>query len=360
VLAAVGERPSPATPSAGLHLRPSTRDDLPALSVFLQRMFQLPPSSASLDPQHIAWKYWADREDWNGPRSFTARHGQSIVAHVAAWPVRVRLRDRVLQGAHLIDWASDPRYPGAGIWLLRQVRARTAVLIATGGTAATQRTLPLLGFRRLGELSCFARPLRPLAQMCATEGRTLRSSGRFVRNAMWRVYAPVSRPSGWSAAAMAPEDIDESVWPAASDTMGVASRDAAFYRYLLASPVTRHVLYGLRHHGALAGFFCVAYARHVARIADLWVTSAAAGDWCAGFRTASAVAAQSKDVHEVTAWTSTAIGRQALTRAGFRLRDSAPLSAAGDVDAIGCRDVHIQMLECDASFLRADEVCYLT
>jgi hypothetical protein len=159
---------------------------------------------------------------------------------------------------------------------------------------------------------------------------------------------------------MAPEDIDESVWPAASDTMGVASRDAAFYRYLLASPVTRHVLYGLRRHGALAGFFCVAYARHVARIADLWVTSAAIGDWCAAVRTASAVAAQSKDMHEVTAWTSTAIGREALTRAGFRVRDSAPLSAVGDVTAIDHRDLHIQMLECDASFLRADEVCYLT
>ena len=166
--------------------------------------------------------------------------------------------------------------------------------------------------------------------------------------------------AGWSARAVTPDEIDDSVWPAAPDTMGVAVRDAAFYRYLLASPVTRHALYVLRRNARPAGFFCVAYARHVARIAHLWVASSAPDDWCAAFRAAVSVAAQTKETYEVTAWTSTAFGREAMARAGLRPRDRWPLSALGDVSSVGRRDLHVQMLDCDASFLRADEVCYVT
>jgi Acetyltransferase (GNAT) domain len=341
-------------------LAAASRDDAPALSAFLQQVFRLPPTTAFLNERHIAWKYWSEREDWTGPRSFTARHGADIVAHVAAWPVRIRLRDRVLSAAHLIDWASDPKYPGAGVWLMRHLQARTALLIATGGTEITRRTLPVLGFRPFGEICCFARPLRPWGQARTTTPRTWRLSARLVRNGLWRVYPRMSAPAGWSAAPVEPGDVDESVWPAASEQTAVGVRDAAFYRYLLASPATRHALFGLRRRGELVGFFCLAYARHVARIADLWVTSPSVDDWCAAYRAAASVAARSPDMYEVTAWASTARGKDALAQAGFRLRDSTPLSVFGDVDALGRRDLHIQMLDCDASFLRADEVCYLT
>lgn len=343
-----------------VQLRPAARDDAVALSSFLQQVFRLPPTAAFLDERHVAWKYWSDRDDWNGPRSFTARHGGTIVAHAAAWPVRLRLPDRVLPAAHLIDWASDARYPGAGIWLLRQMRAKTGLLIATGGTEITRQTLPKLGFRPFGEVGCFARPLRPFGQARTTTGKTWRLAVRLMRNILWRVSARASAPPGWSAAPIAPDDVDESIWPAPSETTAVAGRDAAFYRYLLASPATLHSLFGLRRDGALVGYFCLAYARHVARIADLWVASSAVDDWSAGFRTASAIAAHAKDMYEVTAWASTDIGKEALTRAGFRLRDCWTLSVFGDSTPLGGRGLHIQMLDCDASFLAADEICYLT
>ena len=112
--------------------------------------------------------------------------------------------------------------------------------------------------------------------------------------------------------------------------------------------------------GASIGYFCLAYARHVARIADLWVTSTAVEDWANGFRCAAAVAARGRDIYEVTAWASTALGKQALASAGFRLRDAWTLSVLGDATVFGGRDLHIQMLDCDASFLAADEISYLT
>jgi len=260
-----------------------------------------------------------------------------------------------------IDWASDPKYPGAGIWLMRQVRANARLLIATGGTEITRRTLPVLGFRPFGEVCSFARPLRPFGQArTSATKKTWRLPARFVRNSLWRFSPLAAAPAGWTAAPIAPDDVDEPVWPQPSASTAVAVRDAAFYRYILASPSTRHALFGLRRDGRLAGYFCIAYARHVARIADLWVTSTAVEDWCAGFRCAAAIAARARDMYEVTAWASTDLGRQALAGAGFRLRDCSALSVFGDASVLEGRGLHVQMLDCDASFLAADEVSYLT
>ena len=65
-------------------------------------------------------------------------------------------------------------------------------------------------------------------------------------------------------------------------------------------------------------------------------------------------------MYEVTAWTSTALGKEALARVGFRRRDCSTLSVFGDTTGLDGRELHIQMLDCDASFLAADQVCYLT
>jgi hypothetical protein len=359
MLAARDHRFPPNLLSAKLHFRPAATTDAAALSTFLQQVFRLPSDTMLFDERHIAWKYWSERPDWSGSRSFTARHDDTIVAHVAAWPVRLRLPDRVVSAVHLIDWASDPKYPGAGIWLLRQV-AKVRLLIATGGTEITRRTLPVLGFRPFGDVCGFARPLRPFGQALTTDGNAWRLPGRFVRNSVWRFSPPISAPDGWSAAPIAPDDIAESVWPQGSPSVAVGVRDAALYRYILASPSTRHALFALTRKGEQAGYFCIAYARHVARIADLWVTSTAVDDWCAGFRTAAAVAAREKDMYEVSAWASTALGKAALPRAGFRLRDCSMLSHFGDAGPLHGRELHIQMLDSDASFLAADEVSYLT
>jgi hypothetical protein len=224
----------------------------------------------------------------------------------------------------------------------------------------TRRMLPAAGFRPFGEVCCFARPLRPLAQARTATERNWRLAARIVRNSAWRWCVPFCGSAGWSAVPTDPDDIDASIWPAASGTTAVAVRGAAFYRYVLASPRARHVLFGLRRRGALAGYCSISKARHVARIADLWVASASVEDWCAGIRAACRVAARSDDVHEINGWASTALGKAAFARSGFRLRDVAPLSLFGDAAQLAGRELHIQMLDCDASFVAADDVCYLT
>jgi hypothetical protein len=63
----------------------------------------------------------------------------------------------------------------------------------------------------------------------------------------------------------------------------------------------------------------------------------------------------------VSAWASTAIGAAALRRAGFRLRERSALSVFGNTEILRGRELHVQMLDSDASFLAADQgVAYLT
>ena len=62
----------------------------------------------------------------------------------------------------------------------------------------------------------------------------------------------------------------------------------------------------------------------------------------------------------MSAWASTAIGKEALARAGFRLRDCAAVTICGATGSLQGRELHMQMLDCDASFLSGGDVFYLT
>src|SRR5205823_7501108 len=139
---------------------------------------------------HMRWKYWSPRPDWPGSRGFTARYHGAIVAHAAAWPVRLLVPGKVVPAVHVIDWAADPEYPGAGVWLMRQIVARVPVAIATGGSEITRRILPVIGFHPHGVLCWFARPVRPLAQALTTSERNWRLPARLVRNTWWRLSPP--------------------------------------------------------------------------------------------------------------------------------------------------------------------------
>lgn len=350
----------PRAPAARIDIHATAPHEAAALADFLGRMFHRGGAHPARD-EHMRWKYWLERPDWEGSRSFAATHAGVVVAHAAVWPVRVRVPGLVLPAAHLIDWASDPGYPGVGAWLLRQIGARVRLMIATGGSDVTRRILPVLGFRPRGEVSCYARPVRPLRQAWTTPERSWRIAARLVRNTFWRVLPPLSIPHGWSVLPLAPEDVPPELWCQPSAATAVTARDAGVYRYFLSAASPRHALYGLKKHAQLVGYFCIASMPHVARIADLWVRSTNVDDWCAGFRTAAAAAAREKDVCEITAWASTTIGRDALRGSGFRLRERCVLSVFGDADVLRHRELHVQMLDCDASVLSADgPVSYLT
>ena len=223
-------------------------------------------------------------------------------------------------------------------------------MIATGGSGITRRILPVIGFRPHGELCTFARPVRPLRQALTTKPRNWRLPARVLRNTFWRLSSPLSLPRGWSVRPLAPEDVPRSCGLGLLPPTAVTARDTGFYRYFVDSPSTRHELFGLEKSRELVGYFCLAFAPHVARIADLWLPLDEGRGLVRRLRTAAVVAARERDVHEVSAWASTALGKEALRRAGFRLRDRAAVSLFDDRKILEGRTLHAQMLDCDASF----------
>jgi hypothetical protein len=343
-----------------IDFRPTTQCDAAALADFLGRVFQLRAGALLLAEKHMGWKYWTARPDWEGPRSFIGQHHGAIVAHAALWPVRVRVAGQEVTAVHGIDWAADRKYPGVGIWLLRQIAAKARMMFATGGSEIARGIFPVIGFRPHSELYQFARPVRPLGQALTTAERNWKLPARLLRNTFWRLSHPLSLPRGWSARPLAPEEVPEGLWPRPSSATAVTARDPGFYRYFVDSPSAPHVLFGLQKGREMAGYFCLAFAPHVARIADLWLPSTKVEDWCAGFRTAAVLAAGEKRVYEVSAWASTALGKEGLARAGFLLRERSAVSLFGDAKILEGRELHLQMLDSDASFVSEGTVSYLT
>ncbi len=343
-----------------MDVRATTPRDAAVLSDFLERVLQLRRGASLLMAPHMAWKYWTDRPDWPGSRSFVAQHESTIVAHGAAWPVRVNVGGESIAAIHVIDWAARPDYPGAGIWLLRQMARKVKLIVATGGSEIAQRILPVIGFRQHGEVAWYARPVRPFGQVLTASTRDWRTAARWLRNTFWRLWPPITIPAGWSAVPLVLDEVTEGLWPRPSPTMAVTARDAGVYQYALEAPVVRHRLLGLQRRGQLVGFFCLAYPPHVARIADLWLASTDVQDWVAGFRTATALAARDRDVYEISACASTTLGKEALTRAGFRLRDHSVLSLFGDATILQGCELHVQMLDSDASCVSSSTASYLT
>ena len=187
-------------------------------------------------------------------------------------------------------------------------------MIATGGSEITRRILPVIGFRPPVSCAAFARPLRPLRQACTTP-RNLETPGAIARNSL---LAPLA------AAVASARMVGAAAGPGRRSPGSVASSLHRRRRSPRGTPASTGISWILprlgtrcsawRRRGELVGYFCLAFAPHVARIADLWLPSTNVEDWCAGFR-AAAVAAREQGVYEVPAWASTALGKEALRRA---------------------------------------------
>ena len=269
----------------------------------------------------MGWKYWSARPDWAGSRSFTARHDGVIVAHAAAWPVRVRVPGHVVPAVHLIDWAADPEYPGAGIWLLRQIGARVRLMIATGGSEMTRRVLPAhrVPAAHRAVLVC---PAGAAAGPGADHrGEKLETPGAIAAE---HILAPVAAAVAFRADGRRrrwlQREVPEALWPQPSPATAVTARDAGFYRYLVDSPScpARAVRPGEARRAGRVLLSRVRAARgtHRGPLAAIHESRGLVRRLPDG----GGGGGSEKSVYEVSAWASTALGKEGLVRAGFRLR----------------------------------------
>jgi hypothetical protein len=312
-----------------------------------------------VESEHLNWKYWHERSDWPGPRTFVMTRGEELLAHAAVVPgacltdspTATTHRVRTL---HLIDWAARPTATGAGVSLLKYLGQTTDALLSIGGSAQTLQLLPHLGFHRSGVATCFVRPLHPLRILTPSVHPLSRLLPRLVRSTWWKLRAPSAGTNGWNVRRIESRDLSyvTSVLPAPVRDMAVFERSADLFRYVLACPIAPTDLYIMEREGRARGYFLLSYARRQARLADYWMGSEDPADWRALIQCAVREALKHPRAAELAVWGSDAACVERLRECGFHVRGTLPVQilAPRHPELAACA-LRVQMLDNDAVYL---------
>ncbi|MBV8550414.1 MAG: hypothetical protein JOY54_03880 [Acidobacteriaceae bacterium] len=293
------------------------------------------------------WKYFAQGPEWKGSRGYVMRTSNGISAHLGICPAAFASRGGRLSGIGLMDWVSRHDAPGLGTLLLRKVLANVDVAIVAGGSAATQRIIPRLGFVQTGELEIFAKVLRPWCQFRSRlSGPSCRDALRLVRNVAWTLTTTVT--SDWNARRTREFGTDALVQPQAD---GVPLRTTRFLNYWLRNPAVAASGFTLEEQGQVRGYFVLSRVGHQTRIVDLRAQGAEE-EWAAAFATANSAAAADPDTYEVIATSVTPLIRNALLRCGFRYRRSVPLFLYDPQQRLSKGRLFWSLIEDDSGYIR--------
>ncbi|HUI80689.1 MAG TPA: hypothetical protein VLY24_22345 [Bryobacteraceae bacterium] len=344
--------PASTNRSAPFEVVTATRHDLADIAGFLVSVFgtNLPPRL--LDLRFLEWKFFSERPDWAGARSYFVKQEQQLVAHVCVWPLTFVAGEKKIRSCHLIDWAASPAAPGAGSVIYQHLMQLGGTAIAVGGSEYAQRVLPRLKFRPHGSLEVFARVVRPWKQFRSRP----RTSG-------WKDFARLARNTFWSLRSL-PSDSDWSALSVARadsrlDSMQVALplccrtlKSADVVNYILECPAACCSLFYLLCGDRARGYFILSQLGGQCRIADLYVGSENERDWRAGCRIAARTAAESPQTCEIAAASSLPWLSRVLSEDGFRLRHVKPVMLFDPESQFeNTPPGHIQMIDSDALFL---------
>lgn len=298
--------------------RPTTIRDEAQIVEFLTRVFSLGNDAPFVDPPLLRWKYWQPRADCPEPRSFAMERDGRIVAHVGLWPVTVRNGALSERGCHMIDWASDPGAPGAGVSLLQRLTRSYDFVYSIGGSEMTQAILPKFGFRIAAEASTWARPLRPWRQALRHQSRDLRLPLRLARNVLWSRMPRRAAERGWAAV--------ESGAGGAEGLAALASeREESFFAYLRRCPMARCLTFHIVNQGRKAGFLALSIVREQARVTGVWLEDPSPDNWRAAFHLAQEAVLKLTRASELIARGATEASAAAAEQAGMRLRERTPV-----------------------------------
>jgi hypothetical protein len=329
--------------------RPATPADAPALRELLSEA-GLHPNS---EPAALEWKYWHERTDWPGPRSFVMARGDQILAHAAIIPGACLSGTHRVRTIHLIDWAARPSATGAGVSLMKYLGQTTDALLAVGGGAQTLQLLPHLGFRLCGEATSYVRPLHPLRILAPSVHPMRTLLPRVARSALWSLRSPTLDVSGWTVRRVAGGGISEVplALPAATNGLAVFERREGLFEYFLKCPIAPMEFYVLEKEGRVRGYFLLAFALRQARLADCWMDSADPGDWRALIQCAVRQAKQHPLAAELAAWGSDATLSRCLRECGFHARGTASVQVcAPRHPTLAATPLRVQMLDNDTAY----------
>ena len=309
-------------------------------------------------PEHLYWKYWREREDWPGSRSFVVTDGSEILAHGALMPGMCRLGDARHRVIHIIDWAARPSEVGTGVLLMKKIGRLADFLLGIGGSKDTLRIMPLIGYRACGTVTGYVRTLSPLGVLKRPARQRWKLAPRIARSALWSMKAPRRRQAGWRALRIGAEEVSRVslALPTERAGMAVFERNEASLRHLLACPIVPTELYALERADRVGGYFLLSYVPGQARLADCWMNSEEPADWGALVHCAVAQAKRHAGLAELVAWSSDPLLSRTLENCGFHSRLTLPVYLRGSNGLTPPQEIlRVQMVENDASYLHLSQ-----
>lgn len=339
--------------AGGRRVRPSTPEDGPAI-VALMRQAGLQPH---VEPQHLDWKYWRERPDWSGPRSFVLTDGRDLLAHGAVVPGTIRWADRRARVIHMIDWAARQEALGAGVVLMKHVGRMADFLLGIGGSDDTRAIMPRIGYQHCGAVRGYVRTLNPLGILRRPTRAPWKRGPRMVRSLLWILSAPRKDLRGWDVRRIGADDVEQlsAVLPVPQPGLTMFQRSAALLRHALGCPIVPVELYALERGGRIGGYFMLSFAPGQARLADGWMASGDPRDWQALAHAAVQQARRHGGMAELAAWASDPGFGSVLGTCGFHERLTLPVYVRSSVnEKVPQETLRLQMIDNDEFYLYID------
>ncbi len=304
-------------------------------------------------PEHLHWKYWQERKDWTGSRSFVMESGDVIVAHAAVVPGTIRWGPQRFRIVQMVDWAARSDAVGAGTSLMKQIGRFVDGMLSIGGSTHTRQLVTQLGFRRYGEATGYVRPLRPL-RILGSGKVSWRLVARVVRSAAWRLSAPSADMQGRHIERLGADEFHRlaPLFPMPVRDMAVLERSEELLRHAVACPIVRVELYVLEREGHPCGYFLLALAGEQVRLTDCWMASDNLLDWRTLIQCAVHQAAQHDVAAELVTWSSDPLLSRCLSDCGFHARDRQEIALMlRGAQSFRAESLRVQMLDADAPYL---------
>ncbi|MGH8201355.1 MAG: hypothetical protein ACREVO_13505 [Steroidobacteraceae bacterium] len=306
------------------------------------------------DPRHLHWKYWQERSDWSGSRSFVLTNGPDLLAHVAVVPGAILYDGTRARVIHMIDWAARREAVGAGTRLAKHIAATSDFTLATGGSRHSLRIQPRMGYVDCGTIAGYARTLSPLGILGRPSASRWKLLPRMARSLFWSLATPRTHMAGWQVRRIESDEIQQTSLPLPTQMAArvVFERSPVLLRHALACPMLPTELYGLEKDRRIGGYFLLSYAPGQARVADMWLASDDPADWRALIHAAVHRARSKKGLAELIVWSSDPTTSRILLDCGFHERLSLPISLLASPGTSLPRDImRVQMLDSDAFYL---------
>ena len=329
-------------------IRPSTPADAPAIASLVAEAGLNP----NVEPAQLHWKYWQERADWPGARSYVLTNGTQLLAHAGLVPGVCTWGAQRVTVLHLIDWAARRDAMGAGVAVMKHVGRLADALFGVGGSEQTRRILPHVGFRTLGNATEYFCGLYPLRHARVNINPLWKWPPRLARSLAWTWSTRTGRGS-WRARCIAADELHALAghWPVSRNGAPVFERSPALLSYFLGCPIAPMKIYALEQAHRLRGYFLLSFTGREARLADCWLDSDDPAAWRALIYCAIGAAGTSDCLTLTTLATEPLLSR-CLLECGFRVHQTLPVQwlAADDMTPPG-ESMHLQMLDYDAAYL---------